>query len=134
MKFTIIIPCYNAENWIAQSLTSALNQTYADLEVIFVDNESTDSSMDIAKEIKKDFPDLIISTAKNIYPYSYQEPVEEGLRISEGSYFTILGADDFIEEDYIQNIVNILSKSNKIKAMQSPIRSYKKMRVLTMET
>tara|TARA_R100001015_G_C4611076_1_gene166479 strand:+ start:82 stop:807 length:726 start_codon:yes stop_codon:yes gene_type:complete len=121
MKFTIIIPCYNSEKWIKQCVTSALNQTYDNLEVIFVDNESTDRSVEIVEEIKVDYPQLIMSSAKNIYKHSYQEPVEEGLRIATGDYFTILGSDDYLEEKYVENIVDILSKTDKISIMQSPL-------------
>lgn len=123
IKITIIIPCFNSEKWIEESLLSALNQTYENTEVIFVDNESTDSSLQIAKNIQKKFPSLKISTAKNIYRHSYQEPVEEGLRISSGDYFTILGSDDFLDREYVSNIVNILNKSDKILALQTPIRA-----------
>lgn len=121
MKFTIIIPCYNSEKWIKECVISALSQTHKDLEVIFVDNESTDKSVEIVREIKKDYPELIMSSAKNIYRHSYQEPVEEGLRIATGKYFTILGSDDYIDENYVKNIVNILSKTDKISILQSPL-------------
>ena len=59
MKFTIIIPCYNSEKWIRECVISALSQTHKDLEVIFVDNESTDKSVEIVREIKKEYPELI---------------------------------------------------------------------------
>lgn len=122
MKFTIIIPCYNSEKWIRECVLSSLNQTYKNLEVIFVDNESTDRSVEIVKQIREEYPELIMSSAKNIYRHSYQEPVEEGLRIATGDYFTILGSDDFIDKNYVKNIVDILSKTDKISAMQSPLR------------
>jgi len=121
-KVTIIIPCYNAERWIKESIESALAQTYHSTEVIFVDNESTDNSLGIAQDIQKDRPELIISTAPNLYRYSWSEPVEEALRMSTGDYFTILGADDYLQNDYIENIVKIISSApNKIKLLQSPI-------------
>ena len=63
MKFTIIIPCYNSEKWIEQCVVSALNQTYNNLEVIFVDNESEDGSVGIVEKIKVDYPQLIMSSA-----------------------------------------------------------------------
>ena len=50
MKVSIIIPCYNSEKWIEECVLSALQQTYADTEVIFVDNESTDRSVDIVSK------------------------------------------------------------------------------------
>tara|TARA_R110000822_G_scaffold304841_1_gene430209 strand:+ start:2850 stop:3581 length:732 start_codon:yes stop_codon:yes gene_type:complete len=126
MKFTIIIPCYNAEQWIEESILSALNQTYSDLEVICVDNESTDGSFIIVQKMKSLYPQLIISTAPNLFKYSWEEPVEEALRLAEGKYFTILGADDFLDKNYVTNIVKIIKKSgNKIKLLQSPIRGIK---------
>ena len=128
MKFTIIIPCYNSEKWIKQCVISALNQTYDNLEVIFVDNESTDRSVEIVQEIKVNYPQLIMSSAKNIYRHSYQEPVEEGLKIATGDYFTILGSDDYINKDYVKNIVNVLLKTDKISVMQSPLYCVKEDR------
>jgi glycosyltransferase involved in cell wall biosynthesis len=121
VKFTIIIPCYNSEKWITQCVLSALKQTYKNLEVIFVDNESTDGSVDLVKKIQSEYSELMMSSAKNIYRHSYQEPVEEALRLASGDYFTILGSDDYLDENYIQNIYNILSKTNKISIMQSPL-------------
>ena len=54
MKVSIIIPCYNSEKWIDKCLRSALDQSYEDTEVILVDNESTDDSPTIFKEIAKE--------------------------------------------------------------------------------
>ena len=125
MKFTIIIPCYNSEKWIRKCISSALNQTYQDTEVIFVDNESKDNSLAIAKEIQATNPDLKVLTAKNIYRLSYQEPVEEGLKNATGEYFTILGSDDFLDEKYVENIVEILTKAKQITVLQSPLHCVK---------
>ena len=121
-KFTIIIPCYNAEPYIQECIDSAMSQTYQNKEIICVDNESTDNSLSIIKKMKEKHPELIIDSAPNIYKYSWEEPVEKALEKSTGKYFTILGADDIIEKDYIQNVVNIISTNpDKIKVMQSPI-------------
>ncbi len=43
-KVSIILPCYNAEKWVKEAVDSAINQTYENIEVIAVDNESTDST------------------------------------------------------------------------------------------
>jgi len=126
MKFTIIIPCYNDEKWVKQSIESALKQTYENKEIIFVDNESTDGSLEIAKKVRLQNPNLIIESAPNLHKYSWEEPVEKALSISNGEYFTILGADDYIREDYIENVVKIISSNpDKIKLLQSPIKGVK---------
>jgi len=121
-KISIIIPCYNAERWISQCINSALNQSYDNCEVIVVDNESTDKSFSIIQSIKENNQDLIVSTAPNLYKHSWTEPVEEALSLSNGEYFTILGADDYIKEDYVEKIAEILAKSGgKIEVFQTPI-------------
>ena len=122
LKFTIIIPCYNAEKWIEESLKSALHQTYENVEVIVVDNESTDNSYQILKDIQMQYPTLKILTAPNLYKYAWDEPVGAALEIFTGDYFTVLGADDYISKDYVESIVQILSgNTHKIKLLQSPI-------------
>ena len=78
-KVTIIIPCYNAEKWINECIWTVCDQDYKNLEVIFVDNESTDNSLQIAKEqaarleTLETHPNLVIASAKNIYPNCWDE-------------------------------------------------------------
>ena len=126
LKVSIIIPCYNAERWIEKCLLSALNQSYDNFEVIFVDNESTDRSLEIAQEIKKQHPELIIDQAENLYRYSWEEPVQKALSLSSGDYMTIGGADDFIESTYVENFMKYIEAApDKILCLQSPIRGVK---------
>lgn len=123
-KVTIIIPCFNAEKWIEQSISSACKQSYENTEVIFCDNESTDKSLDIAKQLKQvEYPELIIETAPNLYKYSWEEPVNKALSVSTGDYFTILGADDYIDTDYVKNFMKFVSAApDKIFLLQSVLR------------
>ena len=121
IKVSIVVPCYNSEKWIEQCITSALNQDYENIEVIFVDNESTDSSVEIIKKIKSD--KLILSSAPNIYPHCWDEGREEGIRLSTGDYVLIMGSDDYLEDNFISNCMNvIMKKPDKIRVLQSPIR------------
>ena len=69
-KVSIIVPCYNSEKWIEQALTSALTQSWQNLEVIFVDNESVDSSVEIAERIK---PQLMKSRIQTYDPRDSDE-------------------------------------------------------------
>jgi glycosyltransferase involved in cell wall biosynthesis len=123
MKLSIIIPCYNASSWIEQCLLSALQQTYEDVEVIFVDNESTDNSVNIAQKIKDQHKELIISEAKNIYPNCWDEARSEGFTLMTGDYVLVMGADDFLDPEFASNCMSIIKKyPDKIKVLQSPIR------------
>jgi len=127
-KVTIIIPCYNAEKWIEKSISSACEQSYENIEVIFCDNESTDKSLDIARQLKQTkYPQLIVETAPNIYKYSWEEPVNKALSVSTGDYFTMLGADDYIDKEYVKNFMKfILAAPDKIMLLQSAIRGVDK--------
>lgn len=121
MKITIIVPCYNAEPFLKECLESCLNQNFQDYEVIFVDNESTDKSLQVALELKKVNDKLQIYTAPNIYKYSYEEPVNEGMKRMTGEYFTIVGADDCIHPEYLSNVYKFLVEAKKPKCIQSGI-------------
>ena len=50
-KVSIIMPCYNAEEWVDAAINSALNQSYQNIEVIAVDNESTDATKEKTKNL-----------------------------------------------------------------------------------
>ena len=67
-KVSIILPCYNAEKWVKEAVDSAINQTYENIEVIAVDNESTDSTRDILNTLEKNNSKLVVSSAKNDFP------------------------------------------------------------------
>ncbi len=122
-KITIIIPCYNSEKWIEQCATSCLKQTYENVEVIAVDNESKDNTVKILNDIKKEYPELILSSAENIYPNCWDEAREEGFRLMTGDYVMTIGSDDYIDLEYVDNCMEIiLSAPDKIKALQTPIQ------------
>lgn len=124
MRITISIPCYNAEKWVKVAVESALKQDYKDLEVIAVDNESKDNTLNILLSIKKYYPNLIVETAPNLYRHSWDEAREKSLNIFTGDYITFMCSDDYLEPDYVSKMVEILIKApDKIKAMQSPIRN-----------
>ena len=126
MKATIIIPCYNSEKWIEECVYSALNQTYENTEVIVVDNESTDNSMQLLKDIQSVHPRLVLSSAENIYPNCWDEARSEGFRLMTGDYVIVMGSDDYLEENFIENCMNVFSKApDKIKVLQSPVKGMK---------
>ena len=130
-KVSIIIPCYNAEKWIDQCLQSALDQTYDNVEVVVVDNESTDGTVG---KIEKNPGTFTFGTAENIYPNCWDEARSEGYKLATGEYFTTLASDDFLSKDYIENCMKyIMMAPDKIMAFQSPVRGIKEGDVYTGE-
>ena len=90
---SIIIPCFNAEDCIQRSLDSALAQTYEAVEIICVDNGSTDNTWGKLEGFKVEHPELVLlkeaqkgaGAARNC-----------GLRAAKGEWIQFLDADDFI--------------------------------------
>jgi glycosyltransferase involved in cell wall biosynthesis len=134
-RISVIIPCYNSEKFIEDSVNSALMQDYANTEVIAIDNESTDSTFQILQRMKEDNPKLVIDTAKNIYPNCWDEGRRRAYEIMTGEYFTVIGSDDLISKQYISNYVDIIIKSGyKIKAIQSPAKGFRQEAGKTIST
>jgi len=125
MKVSVIVPCYNSEKWIEKCLVSIKEQTYADIEIIFVDNESTDRSVDVVEGLGID--NLLVSSAPNIYPNCWDEAREVGFEMATGEYLTTVGSDDFLEPHYIEKCLSYIQGARQIYpesavlAVQSPI-------------
>jgi glycosyltransferase involved in cell wall biosynthesis len=102
---TIIIPCCNAEKWIARAVNSALNQYYPKLEIIVIDDGSTDKSLQIIKSFGSKIrwqsgPNLGAGSARNL-----------GLELARSSYVLFLDADDYIEGNYIVGLASAAMKT-----------------------
>lgn len=93
---SIIIPCYNSQAYIADAINSALNQTYSNLEVVVVDDGSTDDSVNIIKS----FGDrLKFEQSEHKGACAARN---KGLSISQGEYIQFLDADDLLIEHKIE--------------------------------
>ena len=81
------------------------------------------STLEIAERMLEEFPELQIDTAPNLYPFSWEEPVEKALSMATGDYFTILGSDDYISEDYVSKFMEkILESEEPVLVLQSAIK------------
>lgn len=100
---SIIIPLYNAEKFIQETIESALNQTYKNIELIIVDDGSTDSSFDIADKFSKD--NIIVVKQKNKGASAARN---HGLKLAKGDFIQYLDADDIININKIEYQLNIL--------------------------
>lgn len=105
---SVIIPMYNAERFILETLTSALNQTYKDIEVIIIDDCSTDRSKDLVKSIT-DARIKLIELEKN---GGVANARNKGMEASKGRYISFLDSDDVWESNKIERQVIQLSTSN----------------------
>lgn len=129
MKVSVIVPTYNSQKYVTQCLNSIKNQTYGNMEVIVVDNESTDGTMSIIKEYCNKYK-WKIGSAPNLYKYSWYEPTRMAMNMmdDDSEWFTIVASDDCLEKDYIKNCVKVADTMEKagvpVEAFQTPIKGF----------
>jgi glycosyltransferase involved in cell wall biosynthesis len=103
---SIIIPCYNAEKWIREAIDSCLNQTYPNIEIIVIDDGSTDRSLEFIKNYGNK---IIWKTGEN---RGGNHARNRGFSLSRGEYIQFLDADDYILPEKITRQVNFLEENN----------------------
>lgn len=107
-KVSVIIPIYNAEKYLRDCLDSVVNQTLKEIEVICVDDGSTDSSLRIAKEYSERDSRVKVFSQKNS---SAGAARNKGLSYATGEYLSFLDADDFFELHMLEETYNKASEA-----------------------
>ena len=108
MKISIIIPAYNAEKTIEKCLDSILRQTYNNLEVIVINDGSTDSTDSILQKYKE-IDSRIVYIKNNNKGVSYSR--NYGIKIASGDYLTFVDSDDYLDIDCYESLVKIIRNS-----------------------
>ena len=108
-KISVIIPVFNVENYIRESLDSLLNQTYSNWEAIVVDDGSTDSSPKILSEYANQDQRIVVIRQENSGVSSARNTA---LRKLTGDYVLFLDPDDFIHPQLIEIALSNLKKHN----------------------
>ena len=103
-KVSIIVPVYNAEKFIGYGIESVLNQTYKDIELVLIDDGSTDESLSIIKKYEKKNKDIVkVFHKKNT---GVGDTRNYGIKKCSGDYITFMDADDYLDRDYIEKMIN----------------------------
>lgn len=112
---SVIMPVYNYEDYLSDAIESILKQTYANFELIIVDDASTDNSAQIIKKYQKRHHKKIkfISLKKNLN-CGGDLCANEGIKVATGKYIARLDADDIALPYRLQQQVNFLEKNNDI--------------------
>lgn len=99
-KVSLLVPICNVERYLRECLDSAVAQTLKDIEVICINDGSTDSSPDIIREyVERDPRVKMIDKANS----GYGDSMNRGLEMARGEYVGILESDDFMFEDSLQS-------------------------------
>lgn len=135
VKFFIIVPIYNVESYLKECLDSIICQTYTEFEAILIDDGSTDSSGEIAKEYaKKDSRLMLVhqenqglSMARNKgldmikQKYIMPPPQQESCDVTKKSYIVFVDSDDYLESNALEHISKLLTKENVDVLVESHI-------------
>ena len=119
---SVLICAYNAAPYVKESLTAVINQTYRNLEIIVVEDGSTDDTLSILQDFARQ--DSRIRIVQNEQNMGLISSLNKGLEHVHGKYIARTDADDITEPQWVEKIVSELEKRSDIVAMGAYIRIF----------
>ena len=108
MLVSVIVPVYNCERYISACLDSIINQTLRDIEIVCVNDGSTDSSLDILKSYATSDSRIVVIDQDNMGPGGARNT---GLYNSSGKYVIFIDSDDYIDSTMLEKLCTISEKN-----------------------
>ena len=121
--FSIVIPAYNAEEYILECIDSLKNQTYKNFEVIVVDDGSKDNTSAVCNSLSEKYKDIRIKAVHQTNQRQIAARMN-GIDHSEGKYIMFLDADDKLVENSLEVIHNAIVKYNTDIIIYDGLRFY----------
>ena len=109
VKVSVLVPCYNVEKYIKQCLDSIVCQTLRDIEIICINDGSTDSTLSILRQYERQDARVKVITKENS---GYGASMNIGLNEAQGEFIGIVESDDFAELDMFEILYNEAKKNN----------------------
>ncbi len=106
-KVSIIVPIYNVENYVLKCINTLVNQTYKNIEIILVNDGSTDKSYELAKEAAKNDNRIKLFSKEN---GGVSDARNYGIKKATGEYLTLVDSDDTLDLTAISKMVEIIKK------------------------
>ncbi len=113
---SIIIPIYNVEKYLTECLESVIGQTLENIEIICVNDGSTDESLNIIEEYAKKDKRIILVTGSN---QGYGHAINSGLAIANGMYIGIVESDDYILPEMYETLYSVAENNPEIDIIKS---------------
>lgn len=126
---SIVLTSHNSEATIGKCLESLTSQTYADLEIILIDDASKDSTFKIAKSLRLNDPRIKIFRNKKRYGAAVS--FNRGLRRARGQYISFMNANDSVSLNKFKRQVAFMSQDQKIVAVGTQVYTYLSKRLRT---
>lgn len=108
-KISIIVPVYNAENYLRRCIDSILEQTYTNFELLLINDGSTDGSAKILEEVKESDSRIRVVHKKN---EGVSATRNLGLKLATGDYITFIDSDDFVDKLYLDVLYKSLTEND----------------------
>lgn len=108
-KVSVIVPVYNAENWLKNCVDSILKSTLKDIELILINDGSTDNSPKTCDNYTKKDKRVIVIHQEN---KRQAHARNQGLKIAKGEYISFIDSDDYIDSTFLEKLYNAAKKSN----------------------
>ena len=105
---SVIIPIYNVERYLSKCLNSVINQTYKNIEIILINDGSTDDSLKIAQEFQEKDSRIKLYSQKN---QGLSGARNTGLKKVTGDYITFIDSDDYVTRDYVSYLYSLLERN-----------------------
>ena len=109
-KVSIIVPFYNVEGYIEKCLDTLVNQTLKDIEIILVNDGSTDRSIEIVNKFLRRYPEKLVYLEKENGGLS--DARNYAIPYTKGEYIAFLDSDDYVEKDMYEEMYNMAKKEN----------------------
>ena len=101
MKVSVIVPVYNVEKYLKRCLDSLIHQTLKDIEIIIVNDGSTDQSGDVAEQYGKCYENVIVISKKN---GGLSDARNYGMKYARGEYIAFVDSDDYVEKSMFEKL------------------------------
>lgn len=121
-KISLVVPVYNTEKYLRKCLDSLLNQTFHDIEIICINDGSTDNSAKILEE----YPHIKVITQEN---RGLSEARNTGIKAASGDYIGFVDSDDWVDLDFFEKLYNSITKYDADIACATIKRRKNKYRV-----
>lgn len=121
-KITVIVPCYNVEKYVIQCLETLVKQTFKNIEIICIDDGSTDCTNEILSRFCQHDKRIKIVTQQNS---GVSVARNKGLMLAKGEYISFIDSDDWIDENYFENLLSAIERNNCDIAATTIIRKRK---------
>lgn len=105
---SVIVPVYNVEIYLEKCIKSIINQTYSNLEIILINDGSTDKSSQICDEFSKKDSRIKVIHKKN---GGLSDARNAGIDAANGEYISFIDSDDMVDENFISTLFNLIEKS-----------------------